>query len=102
VIDVLFGSHRSWQRRVCIALSGVLVVFGAVIAVADDVVQGLLIVLVGLLSGAVLARVAEESASRAATSELLGDIRRMSGPGSAPTGAARPADEDAAGSHPEA
>lgn len=90
MIDFLFGPHRSWQRRACIGLAGVLVVLGIAIMVVEDVVDGLGVVLVGVVSGAVLARVAEDRVSRAAARELLGDIRRMPSPSVDPRGASGP------------
>lgn len=74
MLDRLFGPHRSVERQVAIVLSGILIVLGLVIIPWLGVRSGLLVVVVGLLGGIVLARMAENRNAARASAELLGGV----------------------------
>ena len=74
MLDRVFGPHRSAQRQVSIALSFVVVVLGVALLVTGRYLMGVLAIVVGILAGALLARMAENRVARAASAELLGSI----------------------------
>ena len=74
MMDKVFGPHRSVQRQVSMALSLIVVVLGAVLVVVEGPATGIPVMLVGILAGAILARMAENRVAKAASAELLGSI----------------------------
>lgn len=74
MLDKLFGPHRSWQRNACIALSALVVVLGLAVIPGQGAVSGAAVVVLGVLCGAVLARMADNRVAVKASRELLGSI----------------------------
>lgn len=74
MLDRLFGPHRSVQRQACIALAALVVVLGLAIIPSMGVSRGLPVAALGVLSAAVLARMAENRVAAKASSELLGSL----------------------------
>lgn len=74
MLDRVFGPHRSAQRQVTIVLSFAVVVLGVALAATGRYLMGVLVMLVGILAGAILARMAENRVARAASAELLGSM----------------------------
>lgn len=71
MLDRVFGPHRSVQRQACIALSALLVVLGLAIIPSMGPSRGLPVAALGVLAGAVLARMAENRVAAKASAELL-------------------------------
>ena len=79
MMDLLFGPHRSWQRHASMVLCLIIILFGIAIAVTGKPAGGIGVVLFGLVTGTVLARVGENLAARQATSELLNSMSGTTG-----------------------
>lgn len=71
MLDRVFGPHRSVQRQACIALSALLIVLGFAIIPSMGPSRGLPVAALGVLTGAVLARMAENRVAAKASAELL-------------------------------
>jgi hypothetical protein len=74
MLDKLFGPHRSWQRNACIALSALVVLLGLAVIPEQGAASGVAVALLGVLCGAVLARMADNRVAVKASREMLGSI----------------------------
>lgn len=75
MLDRMFGPHRSVQRQLCIGLSALVIVLGLAIIPELGPSRGIPVAVLGLLTGVVLARMAENRVAAKASSELLGTVR---------------------------